>query len=464
MRIERATVMFDSSLLKSINSDPLSAQQSQAATAKIYLETTSSRAVNTLRTDTVPATKDSRNTTSVDTAKTELSSLFFCEFLAPPERKPDAAKKLPEADKTSAGDVSTGFTSLIKSLGAADKSKIDLQELQKGISNPNIKGAEAQMLAIFKARFDKFSALDPPTDPKDKRISLKAIEKFDDLQQQVKLGKNKDADAIAFVQEVEDLMKNMRQVLKDTDRNLYADKAKPVNSIKMECVKQGPIGNCYFYGAVGAVLATNPEALKDLIREEADGTFTVRFPGKKPINVKAPSDAEIFLFPKPGKDGTWMWVLEKAYGQYCMDDHFCQQWRRALGRERTYVPQENTEGPSLFDDGLKFLTGKTIAWTFNVDKDKMIEKLEALSEEKPRRPITADASFNVKVGTGAPVWGHTYSVISYDSKAQSIVLRNPWGSSPPDNAKVKDLGDGKFSMSADDFCKYFNRISYPKKR
>lgn len=380
-----------------------------------------------------------------------------------------AERGLPErglrsADKANAADVITGFKALLRSVGAKQQDRITIEELQKSIGDPSITGTQAQMLALFKARLEKFVELDPPSDPNaEKRISLAAIQKFHELQKQVKEGKTNDENSIAFVNEVDDLMKDMRQVLKDTSRKLYADEKEPVSSVKMECVKQGPIGNCYFYGAVGAVLAADPSAITRLIKEEADGTYTVRFPGKRAVNVKAPSDAEIFLFPKPGKDGVWMWVLEKAYGQYCMNDKFCQQWRKMLGREQTHVAQENTEGPSLFDDGLKFLTGKSIEWTFNLKPENMISQLELLASENPKRPITADASFNVKVGKGAPVWGHTYSVISYNKDTATIVLRNPWGSSPPDNANVKDLGDGKFSMSAAEFCQYFNRISYPKK-
>lgn len=390
--------------------------------------------------------------------------LCSLDLLEPIGKKVETEGELPPAEKTTSADVKAGFEKLIDSLGTASKNEISLAELQKAIGDPRIKGAEAQILAILKVRLDKFNELDPSSDPKEKRVTAAAIEKFHSLQKEVKEGKNKEQAAVDLVEDVDNLIKEMRKVVEGTVRKLYADEKQPLNNIKMECVKQGAIGNCYFYGAVGALLAVNPAAIKDLIKEEADGTYTVKFPGRKAINIQPPSDAEIFLFQKPGKDGTWMWALEKAYGQYCMNDTMCQQWRKLLGREQNFVPQENTEGPSLFDDGLKFLTGKSIEWTFNFDKDKMIGKLEELAAEMPRRPITADASFNVTVGKGAPVWGHTYSVINYDTKEGTIVLRNPWGSSPPENAKVKDLGDGKFEMSVHDFCKYFSRISYPRKK
>lgn len=179
-------------------------------------------------------------------------------------------------------------------------------------------------------------------------------------------------------------------------------------------MKQHWIGNCYFYAAVGSLLATDPNAVRKLITEERDGTFTVRFPGRKVINVKAPSEAEIFLFRKPGQTGVWMWVLEKAYGEYCKSDPGWQEWRKHLGRKETSVPQENTEGPSLMDDGLQVLTGKPIEWVFNLPQKRMIERLESLFSESPRRPVTADSTFNVVKDNTAAVWGHTYSVLNYN--------------------------------------------------
>jgi len=393
-------------------------------------------------------------------------SLCLNDLVPPPERKDKAEPskdksepKLAEPDKTTAADMKLGFNELKKLLGCKDNDRISLNELGKGLGDPQISGSQAQVLAILKARFDQFDALDPSKNPKDKGISAKAIEKFDQLQKDVKSGKRTDAGAVDFVNDVESLMKQMRDVTKDTVRSLYADEKNPLNSIKLEDVKQSFNPNCYFYGAVGAVLASDPEKIKDLIKDNKDGTYTVTFPGKDPEIVKAPSDAELMLYPKPGKDGTWMWVLEKAYGQYCMKHD--QMFRKIMGYPDSPISQDHTDGPGLFDEGLKILTGKGTNWALNIDKDKLAATLKDLTSEKPPRPITADASFNVKTGEGAPVWGHTYSVLGYNAADKTITLRNPWGSTPPKDAK--DLGDGKFSMTMDQFCKYFSKISYTDK-
>ena len=383
----------------------------------------------------------------------EKFSLCLADLVPPPEQK---AEKLADPDKTTAADIKIGFTELIKAVGAKDKDKITADELGKALGDPEIKGSAAQVLVALKARFDKFQALDPSGK---KEITMSQMEKFDQLQKDVKSGKRTDADAVDFVNDVENLMKQMREVTKNTNRALFADEKNPLNSIKMEDVRQAFNPNCYFYGAVGALLASDPEKIKDMIKDNKDGTYTVKFPGKDPEIVKAPSDAELLLYPKPGKDGVWMSVLEKAYGQYCMKHD--QVFRKIMGKPDTPIPQEHTDGPGLFDEGLKILTGKGTDWLWNTNKEKMDATLKELTSEKPPRVMTADASVNVKTGDGAPVWGHTYSVLGYNAEDKTITLRNPWGSTPPKDAK--DLGDGKFSMTLDQFCQYFSRISYVKR-
>jgi hypothetical protein len=379
-----------------------------------------------------------------------------------------AAHKLPDADKTTAADVRLGFTELNKTLKAGAQDKITQVELEKAVGDPGITGSRAQMLVVFKKMLDRFQALDP--DAKEKRITQKAIDEFDQMQLKVASGEIKEgSDEYAFVKDVEAELKHVRDVVKETDRKLFADEKNPLNSINIEDVKQGPIGNCYFYGATAAVVAADKNIIKDLITEK-DGKYVVTFPNKPPITVEAPTDAELALYPKPGKDGVWMWVLEKAYGQHCINrpgDDNPAALTAMLGRfgkgNKSLVPQERTEGPSFVDDGLKILTGKKVGWIFNQDRPKMEEQLAAMFTEKPRRAVTADSHVNVVQEKGAPVRWHTYSVLDYEAKTKTITLRNPWGHSPPTVAGTTDLGNGKFSMDMDTFCKYFSKINYVEK-
>ncbi|MBL9039566.1 MAG: hypothetical protein JNG84_13690, partial [Archangium sp.] len=42
-------------------------------------------------------------------------------------------------------------------------------------------------------------------------------------------------------------------------------------------VRQGALANCYFPGAIAAVAATNPEVIRDMVKDNGNGTYTVTF-------------------------------------------------------------------------------------------------------------------------------------------------------------------------------------------
>jgi hypothetical protein len=85
--------------------------------------------------------------------------------------------------------------------------------------------------------------------------------------------------------------------------------------VKPQVVRQGRIGSCYFHAAVAAVALTNPAILRNMIRENADHSYTVQFLDQKTENAY-PEDLEFAR--KSGydrSDGLWVVVLLRAYAQ-----------------------------------------------------------------------------------------------------------------------------------------------------
>jgi hypothetical protein len=85
--------------------------------------------------------------------------------------------------------------------------------------------------------------------------------------------------------------------------------------VKPQVVRQGLIGSCYFHAAVAAVALTNPAVLRNMIRENANHSYTVRFLDQKMENAY-PEDLEFAR--KSGyerSDGLWVVVLLRAYAQ-----------------------------------------------------------------------------------------------------------------------------------------------------
>lgn len=50
-----------------------------------------------------------------------------------------------------------------------------------------------------------------------------------------------------------------------------------VNGVGLDDVIQGRIANCYMVGAFAAVAHREPETIRNAIKDNGDGTYTVRF-------------------------------------------------------------------------------------------------------------------------------------------------------------------------------------------
>lgn len=222
-----------------------------------------------------------------------------------------------------------------------------------------------------------------------------------------------------------------------------------------EEVKQGSLGSCEFLSAAVALAKRDPEAIKKMIGDNGDGSYTVRFPGSKdPIRVTL-SDAELGRAATAGKDGRWISVLEKAYGQY-MD-------QGALLKSDS--PQLATESqPGRI--AMKALTGREgdqdilgpVTTNLATTRKKLTEAME------DGRLVTAGiAKELITEGTDGLPANHQYTVLNYDPKTDQITLRNPWGGGELRGADGKPRdgkNDGVFTMPLSDFYARFNDVVY----
>jgi hypothetical protein len=243
--------------------------------------------------------------------------------------------------------------------------------------------------------------------------------------------------------------------------NLYSDANRPVNSIVPDAIKQGSIGDCYFLAAVGSLAKIDPQAIQDMIKENGDGTYTVTFPGapNEPITVAAPTDSELKKFAHDSCCyGTWVPVLEKAYGTYCQK-HW---WRRTVfnlgGGD---APSEGADGGSYFHSGLSIITPggvSTDSTTFSRYSTLSTHIKKALDE---KRPVTVSTSaFNNRFELPTK---HEYSVLAFtpnhDDPSKGIVtIYNPWGDS--EDAGLYGSTRATFQMSLNNLCKTFCDVAY----
>ncbi len=255
---------------------------------------------------------------------------------------------------------------------------------------------------------------------------------------------------------ISDLSKSIDEFKQSALKNLYGDSKNFKDSIVPDaCVQPDSIGNCYFVAALASLAKTDPQSVLDMIKVNANGTFTVKFPGAtKEVTVDKPTDSEIEQVHGRTKYGVWPLVLMKAYGKYC-------------GGGKSDL--DGSDGGSLLSAGVAVLTSKGVV---NEGLGRMIplmswksldtEMKDALNpaNRKDALPVTASTSKTLYGGEATVdgfVRGHVYSVLEYKPDASNIkqgkvAVRNPWGGA-----------DATRVITMEQFCANFLQLSIPKR-
>ncbi|MDR3611989.1 MAG: C2 family cysteine protease [Candidatus Obscuribacterales bacterium] len=115
-------------------------------------------------------------------------------------------------------------------------------------------------------------------------------------------------------------------------QKLYQDENNPLASIRAASVIQTELPDCYFESSVAENVVTNPQRIVDMIKDNHDGTYTVKFPLSDPtfaskvdfkdrptldVTVEAPTALELSIYNRPfiqaQNSGYWASVMEKAH-------------------------------------------------------------------------------------------------------------------------------------------------------
>ena len=222
-------------------------------------------------------------------------------------------------------------------------------------------------------------------------------------------------------------------------------------------VKQGALGDCYLIAGMAGVARANPEAIKDLIKDNGDGTFDVtlylrssRYSRPRPVVTTVDAQLAVKYSGKPLYAG----LGDTADGEQ-------ELWTALI--EKTVAQQKDSydliSGGNINGDGFTFagttelLTGKTEGYyrTDDMDEDEALLYVNLALEEK--LPVTCD-SRNLKddpditqeANAQNVYWNHAYAPMSADLGSYTFDLQNPWGSS-----HVTDL-------SAKDFLRFYRSI------
>jgi hypothetical protein len=202
------------------------------------------------------------------------------------------------------------------------------------------------------------------------------------------------------------------------------------NSVDMNDIKQGGLGDCWVLASMAELAKNDPDAIKKMIRDNGNGTYTVTFHQQVPdtslwgliTHATKDSTFEVTVnLDVPGSGAhanqadnseVWPLVIEKAYAQY----------KQSYGALDGGFPA----------DAMTLFTGEkaTFMQTGNVTADQ----LSTWAKEGRNMVVDTCGADDAKLAEYGLHGGHAYAVQGVTTDADGnkyLVLYNPWGFDQP---------------------------------
>lgn len=214
-------------------------------------------------------------------------------------------------------------------------------------------------------------------------------------------------------------------------------------------VDQGLLGDCYFIASLAAVARANPEAIKDLIIDNGDGTFEVALfirphAWSEPVRVTKTIDSQ--LASKYAGTPLYAGLGDSAEGQ---SEGWAPLLEKRLAQEKGSY--DDISGSKIskgfhYAGAFELLTGKKQATDLVSglsDEEILVLIQDALDNNKPVTcgSLSDEQSEDLTKAANAKNvhWNHAYAPISVDPSAKTISLQNPWGTSHVMDLPIADF-------------------------
>ena len=254
-------------------------------------------------------------------------------------------------------------------------------------------------------------------------------------------------------------------------------------SFKLESMKQGALGDCFFVASLGSIAKRRPEQLQKLVVRQPDGSYKATFPDGKTFDFPKLTDSQIAISGTSG-EGAFLAVFEQAFGKY---------------RAQLKGKPLDTDGTDILYTGgdsantLQQLTGKqTKRISFGKDLDARAEAADTVLPEVRKLighnidhhlAITAGGVIGVKrtkdshgteVKTDkgrlplvppAILQNHVYVITDYDAKTDLVTIWNPHsntfkpkGTPGLENGYVTE--GGKFTLPLKEAYQFYGSFTF----
>jgi hypothetical protein len=229
-----------------------------------------------------------------------------------------------------------------------------------------------------------------------------------------------------------------------------------IDEPKADDVRQGAIGNCYFPAALASIASVRPDVIKNAIKANDDGTYTVKFTptyGGRPVEVKVDGDlyARSFGGPiygsslggstAPDKMELWYPLIEKAYAQ----------WKGSYDR----IGNGGVAGQVMSEVMGKGYRYEDVSPS-NADRTYELIK-RAAANKQPMAAGTHGKDDSARYTNTGVYANHAYSVLGVEEEGgkRFVKVRNPWGQS---EHGYDGKNDGVFRIELSKFAELYGSL------
>ena len=226
--------------------------------------------------------------------------------------------------------------------------------------------------------------------------------------------------------------------------------AREATAVHPSDVDQGGRNDCFLMAAMASITHQhpNPDAwLKEIVKDNGDGTFTVTFKdGKEVKNLRPTFGNGAAVSDDPQE--MWPALIEKAYGRAYGDKAKEEQFMLSQGGVAGVAMEKLTGKPSVYHDPAKLTIevlaaiqsqGQAITASSLLDPTQGVDPLQ-ITNHHPAYKST-------QYGEALTQW-HVYYVDRVDTSTNTVILHNP------DSTPRKDI-----EIPFEDFQQVFRGVT-----
>jgi hypothetical protein len=321
--------------------------------------------------------------------------------------------------------------------------KLELEEINAAIENPQVQGNEAAIAVVFHGHLLR------DDDDETNNLTLAQVLSF------------------ANDPEVQKMISRKTSHIQTFNHSLFlSDDPNLLN------FHQGRMGDCYLLAAVGAFVYHNPQVVREMIKAQADGGFVVQFGDGKIVTIGPLTDGELEMGASEGQNrGYWLSVLEKAYAELRKEKKEENAGREFGDDENVFadfIGHGGTCAPVMAAFTGQQTTKAPIKSWLKEDPNAAIEKthqlLTMLSSQHRLMTVGTGGNKTIKLPKGI-VHKHAFGILEYNPTTRVVRMFNPWGNhvkptGPPGLVNGYPTEHGVFEVPLGDFIQIFGGFTY----